>query len=112
MGKKPKKEYSKSFTTIATSIVAFVAVPFLVFVCYEMHIQQDLTPVEPIWETIGWVIIAIVGFYMWRAKAKSKTDLEWKQTKRLTLFKKKHPEYFVKGSVDVSDELQLDEGEM
>lgn len=110
--KKPQKEYSKSFTTIIASVVAIIAIPFLIFVCYEMHIQQDLTPVASIWQTIGWVVIAIVGFYMWRAKAKSKTDLEWEQTKRLTLFREQHPEYFIKGSVDVSDDIQLDEGEM
>ena len=84
MDKKPEKEYSKSFTTIISLVLASIAIPFLIFVCYEMHVQQDLAPVESIWETIGWVVIAIVGFYMWRAKAKSKTDLEWEQTKRLT----------------------------
>lgn len=77
-----------------------------------MHVQQDLAPVESIWKTIGAVAIAIVGFYMWRAKAKSKTDLEWEQTKRLTLFREQHPEYFIKGSVDASDETPLDEGEI
>lgn len=112
MDKKPEKEYSKSFTTIIASVLACIAVPFLIFVCYEMHVQQDLTPVESIWETIGWVVIAIVGFYMWRAKAKSQTDLEWEQTKRLTLFREQHPEYFIKGSVDTSDGIQPDEGEM
>lgn len=112
MDDKPKKEYSKSFTTGIALVLAAIAVPFLIFVCYEMHIQQDLTPVDSIWKTIGMVAVAIVGFYMWRAKAKSKTDLEWEQTKRLTLFREQHPEHFTTGSVDVSDETSLDEGEM
>ena len=112
MNDKPTKEYSKSFTTILASVFTIIAIAFLIFVCYEMHVQQDLTPVDSIWQTIGGVIIAIVGFYMWRARAKSKTDLEWEQTKRLTEFREKHPEYFTKGSVDSLDEIQLDEGEM
>ena len=112
MDDKPTKEYSKSFTTIIAIVLAAIAVPFLIFVCYEMHIQGDLTPVDSIWRTIGWVIIALVGFYMWRAKAKSKTDLEWEQTKRLTEFREKHPEHFTHASVDISDDIQLDEGEM
>lgn len=112
MNDKPTKEYSKSFTTIIASVIAAIAIPFLVFVCYEMHIQQDLTPVDSIWKTIGGVVIAIVGFYMWRAKAKSQTDLEWEQTKRLTEFREKHPEYFTQGTVNVSNEIQVDEGEI
>ena len=112
MDDKPKREYSKTFTTSIALVLAGIAVPFLIFVCYEMHIQQNLAPVETIWKTIGAVVVALVGFYMWRAKAKSKTDLEWEQTKRLTLFREQHPEHFIKGYVDASDGIQLDEGEM
>ena len=107
-----KKEYSKTFTTILASVFTIIAVAFLLFVCYEMHIQQDLTPVAYIWPTIGGIIASIFGFYMWRAKAKSQTDLEYEKTKQLTLFREKHPEYFTQGTVNVSDETTLDEGDM
>jgi hypothetical protein len=44
---------------------------------------------------------------MSRAKAKSKTDLEWEKTKRLTEFREKHPEAFSYGSVDFDDPMEV-----
>lgn len=101
---KGKKEYSKIMTTILATIFSVLAVCFIIFVCYEMHIQKDLSPVAYLGPSIAAIIAAIVGFYMWRAKAKSQTDLEWEQTKRLTLFREQHPEHFTQGSVTVEDE--------
>lgn len=106
------KEYSKIYTTILSTVFTIIAVAFLIFVCYEIHIQKDLSPVPYIWGTIGGIITAIFGFYMWRAKAKSQTDLEYEKTKQLTLFREKHPEYFTQGFVNVPGETTADEGEM
>lgn len=104
MSVKKKKEYSKRMTTIVLSIFIMLAVSFVVFVCYEMHRLEDLTAVEYLAGPILGIPAAIVAFYMWRAKAKSKCDLEWEKTKQLTLFRKKYPEYFVRGSVDGSED--------
>lgn len=110
--KDDRKEYSKIMTTILATIFSVLAVCFIIFVCYEMHIQKDLSPVAYIGPSIAAIIASIIGFYMWRAKAKSQTDLEWEQTKRLTLFREKHPEYFTQGSVNVEDDVSTDEGEI
>lgn len=106
MRRRKKKEYSKTMTTIILSVFTILAVLFVVFVCYEMHRLGDLSAVEYLAGPIVGIPAAIVAFYMWRAKAKSKSDLEWEKTKQLTLFRKKHPEYFVKGSIEL-DEIDM-----
>lgn len=103
-----KKEYSKTSTTILLSIFCTLAVCFVVFVCYEMHVTGDLSPVAYIGPAIVGVPAAIVGFYMSRAKAKSKTDLEWEKTKRLTEFREKHPDTFTQGYVDLDEDVEVD----
>lgn len=100
MGAK-KKEYSKVITTVIISVFSALAVGFIAFICYEMHRLGDLSPVAYIGPSIAGILAAIIGFYMWRAKAKSQTDLEWEKTKQLTLFREQHPEYFTTGEVDV-----------
>ena len=99
-----KKEYSKTVTTVVVSVFSALAVAFLVFVCYEMHRLGDLSPVAYIGPSIAGILTGAIGFYMSRAKAKSQTDLEWEKTKRLTLFREKHPEAFTEGSVSNADE--------
>ena len=99
-----KTEYSKIVTTIVVAVFSALAVGFIAFVCYEMHRQSDLTPVAYIGPSIAGILASVLGFYMWRAKAKSQTDLEWEKTKQLTLFREKHPEAFITTSVMISDD--------
>lgn len=105
--KRNKKEYSKIMTTVIVSVFSALAVGFIIFVCYEMHRQNDLSPVAYLGPSIAGILASIIGFYMWRAKAKSQTDLEWEKTKQLTLFRKKHPDTFVKGSLDASSDEMI-----
>ncbi len=100
-----KIEYSKIVTTCMIIVFTVLAVGFIVFVCYEMHRQNNLDPVAYIGPSIAGILASIIGFYMWRAKAKSQTDLEWEKTKRLTLFREKHPEAFTEASVDIVDDV-------
>lgn len=109
MREKKQKEYSKTYTTVLSAIFSTLAVAFVIFVCYEMHrmvsmgMSDALGPVAYIGPSIVGILVTIVGFYMWRAKAKSKTDLEWEKTKRLTEFREKHPECFTRGTVEIDD---------
>jgi Zn-dependent protease len=98
-----KKEYSKVITTIVLAVFSTLAVVFMIFVCYEMHRLGDLSPVGYIGPSIAGILVSVIGFYMSRAKAKSQTDLEWEKTKRLTLFREKHPNAFIEGSVNNDD---------
>ena len=107
--RRSKREFSKVITAAVLVTFSFVAVFFVLFVCYEMHRLGDLTPVADLADPILAVPAAFVAFYMWRAKAKSKTDLEWEQTKQLTLFREKHPEYFTQGNIAPGD-TTIDEG--
>ncbi len=104
---KKNREYSKVSTTIALSVFSTLAVGFVAFVCYEMHLQCDLSPVAYLGPPIVGVPAAIVGFYMSRAKAKSKTDLEWEKTKRLTEYREAHPESFTEGTVNYDDSMEV-----
>ena len=105
--KTKKTEYSKTITTIVVGVFSILAVGFIIFVCYEMHRQNDLSPIAYIGPTIAGVPTAVVGFYMSRAKAKSKTDLEWEKTKQLTAFREEHPETFTQGIVDFEDDMEV-----
>lgn len=100
---KKKTEYSKTVTTTIVAVFSALAIGFIAFVCYEMHRQGDLSPVAYIGPSIAGILASVLGFYMWRAKAKSQTDLEWEKTRQLTLFREKHPEAFVNASVAVEE---------
>lgn len=103
MGTK-KTEYSKIVTTIVVTVFSALAVGFIAFVCYEMHRQSDLSPVAYIGPSIAGILASVLGFYMWRAKAKSQTDLEWEKTKQLTLFREKHPDAFTEASINIDED--------
>lgn len=105
-----KREYSKIITSIVLTVFSLLAWGFVVFVCYEMHIQQDLSPVADLGPTIVGIPAAIVALYMWRAKAKSKTDLEWEQAKQLTKLKEKYPAAFTRGEIVSDETTTIDEG--
>ena len=102
-----KREYSKLITTIIASIFTVLAVAFVIFVCYEMHRLGDLSPVGYIGPSIAGLLAAVLGFYMWRAREKSKNDLEWEKTKQLTNFREKHPDYFTQGKVSTEEEQEV-----
>ncbi len=80
-----------------------LAVCFVIFVCYEMHRLKDLSPVAYIGPSIVGPLATVLGFYMWRANAKDKSDLEWEKTKKLTQLKTKHPASFSQSYVALSD---------
>lgn len=101
--RRKKTEYSKVITGIVVGLFSLVAIGFILFVCYEMHRLRDLSPVAYIGTGIVGLLAAVLSAYMWRAKAKSQSDLEWERTKQLTAFREKHPECFVNGKLDTSN---------
>lgn len=103
MDKRSRTEYSKVITSIVVGLFSFVAIAFIVFVCYEMHRLEDLSPVAYIGTGIVGLLTVVLAAYMWRAKAKSQCDLEWERTKKFTEFREKHPEHFVKGTLNTND---------
>ena len=104
--KKKNREYSKTMTTITVSLFSTVAILFVIFVCYEMHRQNDLTPVSYIGPSLAGILVLIIRGYLRRAEAKSKNDLEWEKTKQLTKFREKHPEHFTQCSVPDTDDYE------
>ena len=104
---KQKNEYSKVITSCVMTFCSILAVGFLVFLCYEMHRLGDLSPVAYVAPIILGMLPTILGLYMWRAKAKSQTDLEWEKTKQLTLLRERHPEHFVQSQLSLDDTTTL-----
>lgn len=49
--------------------VVIICVVFLIWCCYEMHRQNDLSPLAYIGGEIGAILTASFGLYCWRAKA-------------------------------------------
>lgn len=49
--------------------VVIICIAFLVWCCYEMHRQNDLSPLAYIGGEIGAILTAAFGLYCWRAKA-------------------------------------------
>lgn len=49
--------------------VVIICVAFLIWCCYEMHRQNDLSPLAYIGGEIGAILTASFGLYCWRAKA-------------------------------------------
>lgn len=105
--RKKKREYSKVVTTVVVSVFSVLAVGFVAFVCYEMHRLGDLSPVAYMAGPIVGIPAAIIAFYMWRAKAKSQNDLEWEKTKQLTKLRRKHPDAFVEGKLDIEERTDM-----
>lgn len=95
-----KREFSKVITTCVVATLCALAVAFVVFLCYEMHRQEDLSPAQYIAPTIIAALYFVVKSYMVRANQKSQSDLEWEKTKQLTLWREKHPEHFTQGVVN------------
>lgn len=104
-----KREFSKVITTVVVVTFTLVAVAYVAFICYEMHRLQDLSPAAYLSTGIVALLAAVLKFYMTRAAKKSETDLKWEETKRLTLFREKHPEHFTRGSVTY-DDMNTNEG--
>jgi len=102
-----KREYSKIMAGCVTATLCVLAVVFVVYLCYEMHRLEDLTPAQYIAPTILAALYLVVKSYMVRANQKSQSDLEWEKTKQLTLWREKHPEHFTQGTVNTET---IDEG--
>ena len=83
---KPKQEFSKKVVT-STMIGSWA---FIIFACYEMHIQKTLEPIAYIGAGIVGLLSVVVGAYMWRAKQKDLANLELEKVKKMTLLRVKH----------------------
>ena len=83
---KPKREFSKKVVT--TTMYGSWA--FILFACYEMHIQQTLEPIAYIGAGIVGLLSIVIGAYMWRAKQKDLADLEYEKVKKMTALRVKH----------------------
>lgn len=106
MGKreaKGKKYIEFSKICVATSFILVIA--FIVFTCYEIHIQQNLDPISYIGSGILLCLAIIVRAYMKRAYQKDLAMIEIKKTEKLSQLKEKHGENF---TYDPIEDVTLD----
>ena len=83
------------FSKISVAMAFLLAFGFVIFVCYEMHIQQNLEPVSYIGAGVLLCLAIIVRAYMKRAYQKDLADIEIEKTRRLTEIKKEAGDDFV-----------------
>ena len=86
MSKPTKWEFSK--IVVITTLVGAWA--FVLFVCYEIHIQQSLEPITYIGTGIVGLLTVVIGAYMWRAKQKDLSDLEFKKIEKMAKLREQY----------------------
>ena len=83
------------FSKICVSVTLAIVIGFLIFVCYEMHRLNDLSPVGYIGGGIIICLGIVVHAYMKRAYQKDLANIEIEKTRKLTALKKKSGDDFV-----------------
>ena len=95
---KSKKRSMRSshieFSKICVSTAFLLSLAFIVFVCVEMHLQNNLDPVSYIGAGILLCLAIIVRAYMKRAYQKDLVQLEIEKTKKLSRLKEETGENF------------------
>ena len=95
---KPKKRSTHrthiEFSKICVSIAFLLSLAFVVFVCVEMHLQNNLDPVSYIGAGVLLCLAIIVRAYMKRAYQKDLVQLEIEKAKKLSQLKEETGENF------------------
>lgn len=99
---KQKKGTSKKITYWMFSI----SVAFMVFVCYEMHTLQDLTPIEYVADIIKIALPIGIIAYMWRAVMEDKMELQLRYNEELSKGKVKYGDNYVIEELDEPEFLK------
>lgn len=95
-----KQEFSKKVVTL-TMLGSWL---FIGFACFEMHIQKTLEPIAYIGAGIVGLLSVVVSAYMWRAKQKDLTDLEFEKIKKIAGLRKEMGEYVQEESISRIEE--------
>ena len=96
-GDKTKKvEFSKK-VTIASVILAYL---FVIFVCYEIHIQQNLEPIAYIGSAIVIMLSICVRAYMKRAYQQDVIHMKVDQARKLSQLKQEYGDDFIYENVE------------
>lgn len=90
----PKRHFVE-FSKLAVTATFLLVVGFILYVCVEMHIQQNLEPVSYVGAGLLVCLGVIVRAYMKRAYQKDLVNLEIEKAKKLTQLKEKHGDDFV-----------------
>jgi len=93
---KHKMEFSKKIT-IACVALAFL---FILFICIEMHLQQNLEPVAYVGAGIVIMLGICVKAYMKRAYQKDLVTMKVSQSKELSELKKHYGDDFIYEDID------------
>ena len=106
---KKKKKKRPPFSKVIVVFIIVLVTAFLVFCCYEMHIQKDLSPIAYIGTGVIGLLAAVVGCYMWRAKQSDMYQLEMKKIEEKAQLRKKYGEYYQDESVPYVEEEVYEE---
>lgn len=98
---KQKKGTSKKITYW----IFYISVAFMTFVCYEMHVLQDLTPIEYVADIIKISLPIGIIAYVFRAVMEDKMELQLKYNEELSKGKIKYGDNYVIEELDEPDWL-------
>lgn len=102
-----KLPFSKALVLVAV----VVSIVFVVWCCFEMHVQRNLEPVAYIGPSIVGMLTVVLSGYMWRAKQSDLYDLEIKRMQHFGNNPKKVPVVPEDFSGDNNDyDIMFDEG--
>lgn len=101
MGKRTKKKTQRKkpvffeYSKICVAAAFVLTAAFLIYICVEMHLQQNLEPVSYVGGGLLICLGIIVRSYMKRAHQKDVVNLEIDKTKQLSKLKEEHGDNFV-----------------
>lgn len=107
--KKDKKKNTKQKKGTSKKITYWmfaISVAFMVFVCYEMHTLQDLTPIEYVADIIKIALPIGIIAYMWRAVMEDKMELQLRYNEELSKGKVKYGDNYVIEELDEPEFLK------
>ena len=103
--KKPVNKTKKGTSKKITYWIFYISVAFMTFVCYEMHVLQDLTPIEYVADIIKISLPIGIIAYVFRAVMEDKMELQLKYNEELSKGKIKYGDNYVIEELDEPDWL-------
>lgn len=101
-----KTTQKKGTSKKITYYIFYISVAFMAFVCYEMHILQDLSPIEYVADIIKIALPIGIIAYMFRAVMEDKMELQLKYNEELSRGKIKYGDNYIIEELDEPDFLK------
>ena len=92
------------YSQILTASVVILVFGFVIFTCVEMHIQQDLSPLNSIGPYVIGLLATVVSAYMWRAKQSDQYTLDLMKSEEMAKGRQQYGTNYKSETVNHNDE--------